>query len=240
LHFRHRHLHGGFFRELRVADTRQHVGDRISHAHESPLPAGLDHAGDFAPHRDLAQFVAAEAELAVDAARAAGQLAAVAQPGRAGVARQLLQLVPRIETHVLGQLEVVDDRNKLGALFGVLLHHLAALQIAVDDSRFSHGVLGLQFLNGNLNAASSAFASASVFAVVAIVIFMPRSASILSYSISGKMICSLTPMLKLPRPSNERPDTPRKSRTRGSAIDTRRSRNSYIRCWRKVTMQPIG
>src|SRR5688572_17697619 len=36
---------------------------------------------------------------------------------------------------------------------------------------------------------------------------MPRIASTASKSISGKMICSLTPMLKLPRPSNERPDT---------------------------------
>jgi hypothetical protein len=37
------------------------------------------------------------------------------------------------------------------------------------------------FLNGNLNAASSAWPSASVLAVVVIVIFMPRNASILSY-----------------------------------------------------------
>jgi hypothetical protein len=34
-----------------------------------------------------------------------------------------------------------------------------------------------------------------VFAVVVMLIFMPRRASILSYSISGKMICSLTPRL---------------------------------------------
>src|SRR5439155_16932645 len=31
-----RHLHGGLLRKLRVADARQHVGDRISHAHVSP------------------------------------------------------------------------------------------------------------------------------------------------------------------------------------------------------------
>src|SRR6266446_6622272 len=30
-----RHLHGGLLRELRIADARQHVGDRISHAHIS-------------------------------------------------------------------------------------------------------------------------------------------------------------------------------------------------------------
>src|SRR3546814_7477714 len=54
------------------------------------------------------------------------------------------------------------------------------------------------------------------------------------------MICSFTPMLKLPRPSNERAETPRKSRTRGSDTFTRRSRNSYILERRRVTLQPIG
>ena len=33
---------------------------------------------------------------------------------------------------------------------------------------------------------------------------------------------------------------PRKSRTRGSAMVTSRSRNSYIRALRSVTLQPIG
>ena len=55
-------------------------------------------------------------------------------------------------------------------------------------------------------------------AVVTMLMFMPLIESILSYSISGKMICSRTPMVKLPRPSKPRGDTPRKSRTRGSAM----------------------
>src|SRR6185312_6042128 len=137
---------------------------------------------------------------------------------------------------LVGDLVVGDDRLQRGALLGVLDNELLALLVAVDHGKFRHG----QFLNGNLNAASSALASASVLALVAIVMFIPRIASILSYSISGKMICSLTPMLYLPRPSKPLPDTPRKSRTRGSAIDTRRSRNSNMRSWRSVTMQPIG
>jgi hypothetical protein len=91
-----------------------------------------------------------------------------------------------------------------------------------------------------LNAVSSALHSASVFALVVIVMFIPRSLSILSYSISGKMICSLTPMLKLPWPSKPLPPTPRKSRTRGSAIEISRSRNSNMRSWRSVTIAPIG
>src|SRR5436190_1063127 len=55
------------------------------------------------------------------------------------------------------------------------------------------------------------------------------------------MICSFTPMAKLPRPSKPfHAGMPRKSRTRGSAIVTSRSRNSYIRVLRSVTLQPIA
>src|SRR5213078_3731505 len=49
------------------------------------------------------------------------------------------------------------------------------------------------------------------------------------------MICSRIPSEKLPRPSKERVLRPRKSRIRGSAIETRRSRNSHIRAPRSVT-----
>ena len=52
------------------------------------LPASFGHAGDLATHGDFTQLVAAEAELAKDAARTAGQRAAIAQPDRAGIARQ--------------------------------------------------------------------------------------------------------------------------------------------------------
>src|SRR5690606_10790617 len=55
-----------------------------------------------------------------------------------------------------------------------------------------------------------------------------------------KMARSLAAKLEMPRPSNERPDTPRKSPTRGSETLTRRSRNSYIFARRRVTLQPIG
>src|SRR5512142_1974736 len=58
-------------------------------------PAGFGHAGDFTAHGDVAQLVSPQAELAVDPARAAGQLAAVTHPRRARVARQPLQLHAR-------------------------------------------------------------------------------------------------------------------------------------------------
>ena len=73
-----------------------------------------------------------------------------------------------------------------------------------------------------------------------IVMFMPRTASTFSYSISGKMICSVTPKLKLPAPSKPRAEMPRKSRIRGSATTIRRSRNSYIFSRRSVTLTPTG
>src|SRR5258705_9891121 len=45
---------------------------------EGELPTGFPHAGNHALQREFAQHDAADAELAVHAARAAGQLAAVA------------------------------------------------------------------------------------------------------------------------------------------------------------------
>src|SRR5262245_58139246 len=53
-------------------------------------------------------------------------------------------------------------------------------------------------------------------------------------------MCSLMPIVQLPRPSKLLGLSPRKSRTRGSAMFTRRSTNSYMRDLRSVTLQPIG
>src|SRR5665811_885300 len=157
-------------------------------------PACFGHARDFAPHGDLAQLVAPQAELAVHAARAPRELAAVAHSRRAGVTRQPLQLHARGHAIVFRLLEIVDDGEQRCAFGLEFLHGLAALFVAVDDCGFCHGAI-LQVLNGNLKAASSALASSSVLAVVVMLMFMPRRASILSYSTSGKIICSLTPRL---------------------------------------------
>src|SRR5476649_1618422 len=158
------------------------------------LPARLDHSRDLATHGDLADLVAPQTELAERAARAAGHGAAVAQPHGRGIARQRLQLGARFFLGVVGRLGILDDRQKLTALLGEFLDGRAALGLAVDDGKLGH-YAALSVLNGNLNAARSALASSSDFAVVVREMFIPRSASILSYSISGKMICSLTPML---------------------------------------------
>src|SRR4030095_4758572 len=59
------------------------------------LPARLDDARHFAAHRELTQLGSAQAELAIPAAWPPGGRAAVAQPHRGGLARQLLQLCAR-------------------------------------------------------------------------------------------------------------------------------------------------
>src|SRR5512143_2251484 len=97
------------------------------------LPARLDHAGDLAAQRELAQLVAAEAELAVDAARAPGQRAAVAQARGRGVARQLLQLRARSIALLVGGLLVVDRLEERGALRLESGDGVAALLLAELD-----------------------------------------------------------------------------------------------------------
>ena len=58
--------------------------------------------------------------------------------------------------------------------------------------------------------------------------------------LAGKTVCSVRPMLKLPRPSKLRGSRPRKSRIRGMATLISRSRNSNMRWPRRVTLAPIN
>jgi len=74
------------------------------------LPAGLRQARNLAAHRDLAKLVAAEPELAEGAPGTARDLAAIAQPRRAGIAGQRLQLQARLVALLFGGGLVVDDR----------------------------------------------------------------------------------------------------------------------------------
>src|SRR5258706_4184684 len=159
-----------------------------------PLPACLDDAGHFALEREVAQPVPAQAELAVHAAVPAGERAAVAQPHRRRVAPQPLQLRARDVLRLVGGAGVADHLEKLRSPRLELLDGLAAFLVAEHYGKLGHSGL-FQCLNGKRNALSSARASSSVFAVGVLARFMPRVPAILSYSISGKMICSLKPRL---------------------------------------------
>ena len=88
LHLRDRHVHAAVLRPAGVADAREHIGDRIGHAHvirfprsivsnrsaqfacdwhgtrrNEWLPARLAHAGDVSRQRQLAEADSADAEL---------------------------------------------------------------------------------------------------------------------------------------------------------------------------------
>src|SRR5260221_3017157 len=104
------------------------------------LPARLDHAGDLAAQRQFAQLVAPEAELAVHAARPPGEGAAVAQPHRRGVARQLLQLGARRVAVLVAGLGVLDYLEQRGTLRLEFLGRDAALLFAELDGESGHGV----------------------------------------------------------------------------------------------------
>src|SRR5205085_9169797 len=107
----------------------------------SPLPARLDDAGHFAAQREIAQLVPAEAELAIDAARSAGERAAVANAHRRGVARQLLQLGARLFPCLIRRASVVDDVEQRRAPRLELLDGFAAFLISQLDGELSHALL---------------------------------------------------------------------------------------------------
>src|SRR5689334_17459056 len=72
------------------------------------LPARLDHSGNLAAHRDLADLVAREAELAERSARAARDRTAVAQAHRGSVAGHRLDLGASLVLRLVGGLRVLD------------------------------------------------------------------------------------------------------------------------------------
>src|SRR4051812_44297012 len=156
-----------------------------------PLPARLDHAGDQALVGQVPKHDPRQAELAVISARPAGQLAAVANPGRVPVARQLGHLQARHQALGLVLRLVVRDRFQLRVLGRILLNELLATLVLVDRTQFRHDLSSSpngesayaasrcsSAGKGKLNRRNSSRASSSVFAVVVTMTSIPRTVSI--------------------------------------------------------------
>src|SRR5215472_9691378 len=106
-----------------------------------PSPARLREARNLAAHRDLADLLTREAELAVHAARAARDIAAVAQARGARVPRHRLQ--PRLGSRALlrRRLGITDRFLELRAPQSVPLHDPRASLLALDHVRLRHRTL---------------------------------------------------------------------------------------------------
>src|SRR5882757_4326844 len=179
---------------LRIRVSKSPTGSVIAMVYGLPLPARLHDAGQSARRRELTQRKARELELAIYRAWPARDRASVANARRRRIARQLGKLEPSAEAVLGAQLVVHRHRLELGALGSVLLRHAGAPIVLLDRTLLGHLVLRPQFTNGKSKPRRSALASASVFAVVQMMMSMPRTMSTLSYSISGNTICSLRPM----------------------------------------------
>src|ERR1700693_2195879 len=110
-----------------------------------PLPARLDEAGNQALGTEVAQRDAAETMLAVIGARAAGELAAIADARGRGIARQFGKLEGGGETLLHGQLLVVGDRFQRLAAIGEFLRHPAPPVVFLDRTLLRHTYLSLRF-----------------------------------------------------------------------------------------------
>src|SRR5262245_46215969 len=154
----------------------------------SSLPARLQKSGDHSLRSHVAQRDSAHPELPIIGLRTAGDHAAIVNPRRRRIARQLGKLQRRREAlfHRLGL--VVRDRLELGTPLQVLLGQLLSSPVLLDRTLLRHQSLLLSASeglrphcrNGKLNAVSNARASSSVFALVQTVMSMPQMSDALS------------------------------------------------------------
>src|SRR5262249_19271347 len=135
---RRRHLR--LVAHLRIVNAGNHVAERIDHRATS-LPARLDEARDQPPGAEVAQRDARHLELAIVAARPAGDLAAIADPVRGRVARQLRELERRREPLLHRLALVARDRLQAGAPARILLAQLASSVVLLDRALLRHQCL---------------------------------------------------------------------------------------------------
>src|SRR5690606_30678690 len=102
------------------------------------LPARLDEARDEPGGAEIAKGDARHLQLAVEAARAAGDLAAVADARRRRIAGQLGQLELGLEALLKGQALVAGDRLQLPPPGGVTGGQLAAPLVLLDRTLLGH------------------------------------------------------------------------------------------------------
>src|SRR5690606_35905377 len=197
LDLRVRHRHGVVVCRIRVAQTRQHVCDRVGHRHGllALLAAGsrdrrsLDlRRGQGAPSPGARSVITGGARprepvpgrRSPAGLRDAGQLAAVSHLPEAHAAQP--------------ELPVDGTRTAAARASSVRAHLELRLPRRLGDQRLlRHALLAQLSLKGKPRSLSSARPSSSFFAVVTIVMSMPRWRSTLSGSTSWNMTCSVSP-----------------------------------------------
>src|SRR5580704_4432496 len=104
----------------------------------APSPARLGQTRDLPAIRDFADLHPRQTELAVHAARAAGDRAAIAMARGTRIARHRLQLRLRRLPILVRRLGAADELLELGAPLSVLLHDFGAMLLALDHAGFRH------------------------------------------------------------------------------------------------------
>src|SRR5690606_29594358 len=126
---------------LPVADAGEHITQGIGQCHfVRSSPARLGQTGNQALVAQIPNLDPVEAELAVNAAGAAGGGAAVAHAGGVRVARDFRELQTRDQAFALVERLVVGNRLEPRVLAGKLLHELLATLVLVDGTQFRHGL----------------------------------------------------------------------------------------------------
>src|SRR5580704_9582301 len=100
----------------------------------APSPARLGQTRDFPAIRDFADLHPRQTELAVHAARAAGDRAAIAMARGTRIAQLRLRRLPIL----VRRLGATDELLELGAPLSVLLHDFGAMLLALDHAGFRH------------------------------------------------------------------------------------------------------
>jgi len=164
------------------------------------LPACLSQARNIAPHGSFTQFVSAQTKLTVYTVRTPGNLTAATLSAGTGIPWHFLQFENRLVNLLKGTARTLDYRFQLSASGCIPGYRTDSLCFTSHHAFLGHKLYLTVFssdnyLKGKLKPSSKARPSSSVLALVVIVISIPRNSSILSYSISGNMICSLTPIL---------------------------------------------